>query len=140
VALRVLIAEDEALVAMSLQDLLDADGHEVEIACDGVAALSAARCLGGLLDVLVTDLNMPYLSGEALIHDLRMERPDLPVVVVSGSPPRGGVAELRESSGGYGPLVLLNKPVNYQALLRAVREVACTTVQPAVEWTPLAAE
>jgi CheY-like chemotaxis protein len=138
--LRVLIAEDEALVAMSLQDLLDADGHEVEIAYDGVAALSAARCLGSLLDVLVTDLNMPYLSGEALIHDLRIDRPGLPVVVVSGSPPRGGAAELRERSGGYGPLVLLDKPVNYEALLRAVREVACTAAQPNVEWARLAAE
>jgi CheY-like chemotaxis protein len=140
VALRVLIAEDEALVAMSLQDLLDADGHEVETAPNGVAALSAARCLGALLDVLVTDLNMPFLSGEALIHDLRIERPGLPVVVVSGSPPPGGVAELRESSGGYGPLVLLDKPVNYQALLRAVREVARTAAQPADEWPRLAAE
>ena len=83
-ALRVLIAEDEALVAMSLEDLLDADGHEVHTAPNGAAALSAARSLGGLLDVLVTDLNMPLLSGEALIHDLRIERPDLPVVVVSG--------------------------------------------------------
>jgi CheY-like chemotaxis protein len=138
--LRVLIAEDEALVAMSLQDLLDADGHEVETAPNGAAALSAARSLGGLLDVLVTDLNMPYLSGEALIHDLRVERPDLPVVVVSGSPPPGGAAELRESSGGYGPLVVLGKPVNYEALLKAVREVACTATQPTTEWARIAAE
>ena len=61
-ALRVLIAEDEALVAMSLHDLLDADGHEVELAFDGVAALAAARRLGSALDVLVTDLNMPHLK------------------------------------------------------------------------------
>ncbi|MFC7478694.1 response regulator [Dankookia sp. GCM10030260] len=138
--LRVLIAEDEALVAMSLQDLLDSDGHDVETAPNGAAALSAARSLGGLLDVLVTDLNMPFLSGEDLIHDLRTERPDLPVVVVSGSPPPGGAAELRAISGGYGPLVLLDKPVDHEALLRAVREVACTATQPTTEWVQMAAE
>ena len=125
-ALRVLIAEDEALVAMSLHDLLDADGHEVELAYDGAAALVAARHLGASLDVLVTDLNMPHLSGEALIRALRTERPGLPVVVVTGSPPPGGAAELRAGSGGHGPLVLLHKPVDYRALLRAVREVAHT--------------
>lgn len=139
-ALRVLIAEDEALVAMSLHDLLDSDGHEVEVASNGDAALSAARCLGGLLDVLVTDLNMPHLSGEALIHNLRTERPGLPVVVVSGSPPPGGAAELRESSGGYGPLVLLDKPVDCQALLKAVREVVHADAQPATKWARSAAE
>ena len=128
-ALRVLIAEDEALVAMSLHDLLDSDGHEVEVASNGAAALTAARSLGGLLDVLVTDLNMPHLIGEALIHNLRSERPGLPVVVVSASPPPGGAAELRESSGGYGPLVVLDKPVDCQALLRAVREVVHTDAQ-----------
>lgn len=135
-ALRVLIAEDEALVAMSLHDLLDADGHEVELAYDGAAALIAARRLGAALDVLVTDLNMPHLSGEALIHDLRTERPGLPVVVVTGSPPPGGAAELRAGSGGHGPLVLLHKPVDYRALLRAVREIAHTAAHPAAKLVP----
>ena len=123
-ALRVLIAEDEALVALSIGDLLETEGHEIEIAFDGAAALAAARRLGVLLDVLVTDLNMPYMSGEALIHDLRAERPDLPVVVLTGSPPPGGAEELSQSSGGYGPLILLHKPVNYQAMFRAIHEVA----------------
>jgi CheY-like chemotaxis protein len=133
-AFRVLIAEDEALVALSLGDLLEAEGHEIEIAFDGAAALTAARRLGALLDVLVTDLNMPYLSGEALIHDLRAERPGLPVVVVTGSPPLGGVEELRQSSGGYGPLVLLHKPINYQAMFRAIHEVADLAARPPLRW------
>src|SRR3712207_5078847 len=99
--LRVLIAEDEVLVALSFSDMLEADGHEIELAYDGAAALTAARRLDGLLDVLVTDLNMPYVSGEALIHSLRAERPGLPVVVVTGSPPFGGAEELRRTAGGY---------------------------------------
>ncbi len=56
---RVLLAEDEALIALSLADLLEAEGHEVVLAPDGADALAAARRLGDGLGVLVTDLNMP---------------------------------------------------------------------------------
>ncbi|WP_431272341.1 response regulator [Dankookia sp. P2] len=87
---------------MSLLDLLEADGHEVGLAFDGVAALAAARRLGPALDVLVTDLNMPHLGGEALIQDLRAERPGLPIVVVTGSPPPGGAEALQKGGGGHG--------------------------------------
>ena len=89
---RVLLAEDEALIALSLADLLEAEGHEVAIARDGADALDAARRLGDALDVLVTDLNMPRMGGEDLIRALRAERPGLPVVVVPGSAPFGGGA------------------------------------------------
>ena len=41
--MRVLVAEDEALIALSLADLLEAEGHEVVLAPDGAEALEAAR-------------------------------------------------------------------------------------------------
>ena len=122
-ALRVLIAEDEALVALSLSDMLEADGHVVELTFDGAAALLAIRRLGTAVDVLVTDLNMPYLTGEALIRTVWAERPSLPVVVVTGSPPPGGAAELRQNSDGDGRLVLLHKPIDYPALSLAIKSV-----------------
>jgi CheY-like chemotaxis protein len=122
-ALRVLIAEDEALIALSVSDLLEAEGHVVELAFDGPEALGRARAMGAALDVLVTDLNMPGLSGEDLIRALRAERPGLPVVVVTGSPPPGGVEALRRYGGGDGPLALLHKPLDDGALAAAVRRV-----------------
>src|SRR5918998_3522131 len=118
---RVLVAEDEALIALSLADLLEAEGHEVAIAPDGADALDAARRLGGALDVLVTDLTMPRLGGEALIRALRAERPGLPVVVVTGSAPFGGQEELRRHAGGHGPLLVLLKPPDYAELAAALR-------------------
>src|SRR5918998_4445718 len=106
---RVLVAEDEALIAMSLADLLEAEGYEVALAPDGADALDAARGMGDALDVLVTDLNMPRMGGEDLIRELRAERPGLPVVVVTGSAPFEGADELRRRSGGHGLLQLLLK-------------------------------
>jgi CheY-like chemotaxis protein len=118
---RVLLAEDEALIALSLADLLEAEGHEVVLAPDGADALAAARRLGDALGVLVTDLNMPRLGGEDLIRELRAERPGLPVVVVTGSAPFGGEEGLRRHAGGDGPLVLLLKPPDYAELAAALR-------------------
>ena len=118
---QILVAEDEALIALSLADLLEAEGHEVVLAPDGADALAAARRLGDALGVLVTDLNMPRLGGEDLIRELRAERPGLPVVVVTGSAPFGGEEGLRRHAGGDGPLVLLLKPPDYAELAAALR-------------------
>lgn len=51
-------------------------------AAEARAVLSNQRC-----DVVVTDIRMPGEYGTTLIRDLKSTRPDLPVVVVSGSPP-----------------------------------------------------
>src|SRR5918997_628407 len=118
---QVLVAEDEALIALSLADLLEAEGYDVLVAPDGADALDAARRLGDVLAVLVTDLNMPRMGGEDLIRELQAERPGLPVVVVTGSAPLGGAEALRHHAGGDGPLVLLVKPPDYAELAAALR-------------------
>src|SRR5215210_808735 len=140
---RVLLAEDEALIALSLADLLEAEGHDVVLAPNGVEALDAARRLGDALGVLVTDLNMPRLGGEDLIRAVRAERPGLPVVVVTGSAPFGGEEELRRHAGGHGPLLLLLKPPDYAELAATLRRAvtaaessSATDLAPAPEVVP----
>lgn len=123
-AVRVLVAEDEALIALSLADLLEAEGYEVVLAPDGADALEEVRRLGDALGVLVTDLNMPRMGGEELIRAVRADRPWLPVVVVTGSAPFGGLDELRRRAGGNGLLLLLLKPADCGELAVALRR-AC---------------
>lgn len=84
---KVLVAEDEALIAWLLRTELEAQGYEVAVFPDGMHALEEVR-RGAAFDVLVTDLNMPRMRGEELIRRLRQERRGLPVVVMIGSPPR----------------------------------------------------
>jgi CheY-like chemotaxis protein len=129
---RVLLAEDEPLIARSFADLLEAEGYDVDLAPDGVDALDAARRLGDGLDALVTDLRMPRMGGEDLIRMLRSERPGLPVVVVTGSPPLGGEEALRRCAGGDGPVLLLRKPACCGQLAAALRRaVAAGAARPA---------
>lgn len=123
--MRVLLAEDEAIIALAMQDVLEEAGHEVVFAFDADWALSLAlsrAAAGHPFDVVVTDLGLPGLAGEALIRRLRTRIPGQPVVAVTGSSPEGGLRELLRA--GRGPLALLVKPVAPEAVLRAVRAVA----------------
>src|SRR5512138_1904181 len=123
---RVLLVEDNALVASmysaALRRLSDTDhlpGLGIEVASDGGAAFD--RLLRPPpIDVLVTDVFMPVLSGISLVEKIRAEPSlhDLPVVVITS----GGERE-RERLAGLGVSVFLRKPVSYQDVAGAIRKL-----------------
>ena len=78
---RILIIEDDNSVASALQDLLRAEGFEVEMQTDSAAGLTAA--LNGDHDVVVTDLQMPGVSGIEIIEQLQAAKPHLPVILIT---------------------------------------------------------
>jgi CheY-like chemotaxis protein len=119
-ALRVLMAEDEPLAAEVIEEGLVEAGFEVLAANDGQEAVDLAANGAGF-DLLLTDLRMPRLDGMELIARLRAQRPDLPVVVMTGFPPPDGAVSLQ---AGRGPLRLLTKPVGITPLIAALRDVA----------------
>lgn len=114
---RILVAEDEVLAAMAIEDELLREGYEVMLAPDGQAALDAARA--SMPDLLLTDLRMPRLDGAGLIRALRALSPGLPVVVMTGYAPSGGVEAFR--GVGEGPVALFTKPIDMDALLAELR-------------------
>lgn len=113
---RILIAEDEALAAMAIEEELQEAGHEVEVAFDGQAALLVAQ--RALPDLLLTDLRMPRLDGSGLIRAVRALAPRLPVVVMSGFAPATDVEAFRRA--GEGEVVLFAKPLDMDALLAEI--------------------
>lgn len=116
---RILVAEDEALAAMAIEDELLREGYEVTLAPDGHAALQAAQ--QAMPDLLLTDLRMPRLDGAGLIRALRAASPSLPVVVMTGYAPAGGAEAFRDL--GEGPVVLFTKPLDMDALLAELRRL-----------------
>lgn len=117
--LRVLVAEDEHLAALVVEDALVDQGHEVVLARDGREALDIAEDFA--FDVLVTDLAMPRITGWDLIPLLRARRADLPVVVMTGYLPPGGSRVLFADKRG--PLALLHKPFGVNQLIDALGRV-----------------
>ncbi len=80
----VLLVEDEDAVRGLMRRALEARGYRVLAAPGGAAALELAAKHGGAVDVLVTDVVMPGMSGPQLADALRRFRPRLRVVFVSG--------------------------------------------------------
>jgi uncharacterized protein (TIGR02266 family) len=121
---RILLVEDNALVASmyaaALRRLSETDhipGLGIEVASDGAEAYD--RLLRGPpIDVVVTDVFMPILSGITLVEKIRAEPSlvHLPVVVISSA----GEKE-RERLAALGVTLFLRKPVSYQDLANTIR-------------------
>ena len=79
----ILLVEDEELLRAGVQEVLEIQGYKVIAAADGQQALA---CLAAeTVDLIITDLVMPKMDGVDFVKQLREIKPDLPVIVVSGS-------------------------------------------------------
>src|SRR5271168_4318537 len=88
---RVLLVEDEELVAMIAADSLNELGYEIVEVGTARAALDHAHLDCAKFDFAVIDLGLPDRTGDHLISDLRKLCPELPIIVASGY----GEGELR---------------------------------------------
>jgi PAS domain S-box-containing protein len=115
----VLLVEDDGAVRDVAARVLGQKGYSVLPAPDGPAALKLARSHAGTIDLLLTDLIMPGMTGRELAAALEAERPGLRVLFMSGytddTVVRYGVLEAG--------LAYLQKPFAAEALARKVREV-----------------
>lgn len=114
---RILIADDEPAIAISLEFLLRNDGYETQIARDGEEALRIAKIF--LPDLIVLDLMLPRLSGLAVCRALRADAANkhLKVLMLTA---RGGAADLaRGEAAGVDAYQV--KPFATQDLLAQVR-------------------
>ncbi len=80
----VLLVEDEDAVRRLARRVLEGVGYRVLAAASGAEALRMVDELEGPLDLMVTDVIMPGMSGQELSNRLRLRRPDLPILYVSG--------------------------------------------------------
>lgn len=117
--LKILVAEDDRLLAETLNDYLAQQGFRVALSADGQEALDTAAT--DPFDALLTDLLMPRVDGLALVRRLRENRPTLPVVVMTAYAPDDWQSQLQRD--GEGPLLLLHKPLRLADLLQALRNV-----------------
>jgi PAS domain S-box-containing protein len=80
----VVVVEDSESLRVLTVRLLRSGGYQVLQACDGPHALRVAEAFDGVIDLLVTDVVMPYMNGRDLASTLVTARPALEVLYVSG--------------------------------------------------------
>ena len=80
----ILLVEDEPAIRQLMATSLEREGYRVVPAKNGAEAL---KLFDGTVDLVVTDLRMPYVGGEALLAELRARRHTLKVLVFSAYPP-----------------------------------------------------
>jgi CheY-like chemotaxis protein len=107
----ILLVDDQLVVLDVLAEMLQDLGHTVLAAGSGAAALARAADYPGVIDLLVTDVRMPGLSGPELAAQLTARRPGLRVLYLSGHADRALAA-----TG-----TVLEKTVGLGALAQAVR-------------------
>jgi CheY-like chemotaxis protein len=116
---RILLVEDDAAVRSLVHQILQREGYNVLVASDGHDALSILIKQNPELDLLLTDVVMPGMSGRELADRVKETRPGLKVLFMSGHTEDAIVKQGVIDRG----LDLLPKPFAPDVLTRKVREV-----------------
>ncbi len=111
----ILVADDEKNIREGLQAALELDGYRVVLAADGLEAWK--RYQKGDIDLVISDLRMPSMSGEELIKRISGETPGVPVIVLTGH----GTVENAVEAMRNGAWDFLTKPLNLDRLSLLVK-------------------
>ena len=128
---RILVVEDERVIAAGLQDELLAEGYEVEVVGDGLAAEDRARA--GAFDLILLDVMLPRKDGFAVCRSLRASGSRTPIIILTARVQDSDkILGLELGADDY-----VTKPFNPAELLARVRAVlrrARGEVEPAAVW------
>ncbi|MEI6467234.1 MAG: response regulator, partial [Verrucomicrobiota bacterium] len=116
---RVLVADDERSVRMVAEVVLRRAGFTVEVCVDGTAASERFAADPSSFALALVDLAMPGRTGWELIADMRAQRPDLPVILMSGDHSRFDPADKAPVAN----VLRLSKPFSIDELHAALRQV-----------------
>jgi DNA-binding NtrC family response regulator len=101
---RILVVDDEQFMVNTLSKILETLGYEVICAYGGREAYRV--CLSEKVDLVVSDLHMPDMSGLELLTSIKSHDPEIPVILVTGY----GIEKARESAGKWKADGFLGKP------------------------------
>jgi len=115
----ILVVEDERSIRGLLEKVLRAGGYHVLSAADGAHALEVAYMHSGVIDLLLTDVVMPKLSGPELVKRISKDRPGMKVMYMSGFSREGTLTAISPEESAK----IIEKPFSPKILLAEVRRI-----------------
>jgi PAS domain S-box-containing protein len=113
---RILVIEDEDDVRQLLFDILSSEGHEVEVASDGIQGLGLFKERD--FDLVCTDLGMPKVSGWQVAEEIKRIGRKVPVAIITGWDVNIMESELKEKAVNF----VIQKPFQVKQVLSLVKE------------------
>ena len=116
---KILVVEDNALNIKLFCDLLTAHGHDAQPVTDSREALAAARAFAP--DLIITDIQLPHVSGIELMQMVRAEPElaDVPIMAVTAYAAQGDDERIRAA----GAQSYVSKPISVVRFVEAVEEL-----------------
>jgi CheY-like chemotaxis protein len=116
---RVLVVDDERIIVQMTQRMLEGLGYQVTAMTSSVEALQYFQSQPENIDVVITDMTMPHITGSQLAQKLLAIKPDIPIILCTG------FSELinENKAKAIGIREYIMKPVVIQELARVVRKV-----------------
>ena len=114
--MKILVTDDEPLVASVVAEALESEGNQVSIAGNGEEGLRAIE--ESLPDAVFLDIVMPGMDGIEVLRRIRARFPHLPVIILTGWASDRQITEARQ----LGVTDVISKPVALQRLTRALGE------------------
>ena len=116
----VLVVDDEEGVREVAQRMLEEIGFDAVCVRDGREALELMQRIGDQVTAVLLDLSMPRMGGQETLRHLRAQRPELPIIMMSGYTEQAVVPSVRS---GPGSTTFLQKPFLAQDLVEVLRPI-----------------
>jgi CheY-like chemotaxis protein len=113
----ILVAEDDVPAQEALRSILEAQGYQILMAEDGRRALEVFRERGDDVDLVLSDMVMPEMGSVELYEELKAQRPDVKMIVITGYP----LADEGKGLLERGITSWLPKPFSEEQILARVR-------------------
>jgi DNA-binding NtrC family response regulator len=115
--MKVLLADDEKTITVTLGDAIKAKGHQIRIVYDGLSALKSVE--EESFDCLLLDLKMPGQDGMEILRQVKNLRPEMPVVIITGY----GTVDTAVNALKHGAYDYVQKPFYNEEILLIIERI-----------------